>query len=290
MSINTENRKYRAVFLGYLWEMAKSLYQSPNWDLLGVGIELNRKLSSEAIRFCEEQDIFWIDVKNLKKNNIFLDLIENEIDLIVVGAFGQIIPREILEIPRFGILNIHTSFLPYYKGCTPIEEQILRGDFKGGITLHWMTEKVDEGPIIAQQVIEIKPSYYYEDILHRYRSESEKVFSKLLNNAPENWPRIPQTKGEYNSPRREKDALLDWNLSSFELKRKVRAFGGRGWCKASLTDGKKILVSRAEIEENTCGKAPGQIISNKGSQLIIATKDGAIKILEWTDITKLHQS
>jgi methionyl-tRNA formyltransferase len=288
MTVDSERKNYRVLFLGYLWRVAKCLHQSPNWNLVGVGLELNRKKTSEALKFCEKQSIPWIDAKNLKSNKTFFDLLQKGLDLIVVGAFGQIISKDILETPRLGILNIHTSFLPHYQGGTPIEEQILRGDSKGGVTLHWMTEKVDEGPIVAQQAINIKPTYYYEDILHRYHLGLTEIFGKLLSCAPEYWPRISQTVGEYNTPRGKKDALLDWHLSSHELTQKIRAFGGRGWCEASLPDGKKILVTRAVIHENSGAKAPGQLILNEKGRLVIATRDGALKILEWTEIAKLN--
>jgi methionyl-tRNA formyltransferase len=285
MQTDSGRKKYRVIFLGYLWKIAECLHQSPRWNLLGVGLELKREHSFEAQKYCEDQNIPWGDIVNLKNSEFFFELIQNGVDLIVVGAFGQIIPKDILKIPRLGILNTHTSFLPYYKGGTPIEEQILRGDSNGGITIHWMTEKVDEGPIVAQKSIKINPTYYYEDIFHMYHTQSSIIFADMLRHNPEDWPKISQPKGDYNSPRRKKDAKLHWHLPSSELILRIRAFGGRGWCQASLPDGKKILVKRALIDENFSRMAHGQLVSSDEGCLIISTKDSALKILEWNYIT-----
>ena len=120
-----------------------------------------------------------------------------------------------------------------------------------------------------------------------YHTQSSIIFAEMLRHNPEDWPKISQPEGDYNPPRRKKDAILDWHLPSSELMRRIRAFGGRGWCQASLPDGKKILVNRALIDENFSGMAHGQLISRDEGCLIISTKDSALKILEWTYITKL---
>ncbi|GAI09530.1 unnamed protein product [marine sediment metagenome] len=85
-------------------------------------------------------------------------------DLIVVAAFGKILPKEILDIPKQGILNVHPSLLPRYRGPSPIQSAILDGEEKTGVTIILMDEKTDHGPIIKQQVIRLKGDETFENL------------------------------------------------------------------------------------------------------------------------------
>ena len=97
-----------------------------------------------------------IQPKNLKDVKIVEKIKELNPDLIIVVAYGQIIPRNILEIPKFGCINIHASLLPRWRGASPIAQAILAGDKKTGVTIMLIDEKLDNGPIISQESIKIQ--------------------------------------------------------------------------------------------------------------------------------------
>src|SRR5665213_803464 len=125
------NKPIRCVFLGYMWKLARSLIESKNIELIGVGIESQRIRSPEAKLFFEQSGISCFEAAKIRSNDTFASMLENGIDLIVVGAFGQILSPEIIGKVNSNVLNVHTSLLPAYRGGSPIESQILAGDTMG---------------------------------------------------------------------------------------------------------------------------------------------------------------
>ncbi len=159
-------------------------------------------------------------------------------DLIVVAAYGQIISKEILGIPKYECLNVHPSLLPKYRGASPIQSAILDGEEKTGVTLMLMDEKMDHGPILALQELEISrlrqsfggqsiPKTTYQE-LHNKLAE---LGAKLLVETIPNWisgkikPK-PQdeSKATYTKILKKEDGKISWNKSAKEIERQIRAF------------------------------------------------------------------
>jgi methionyl-tRNA formyltransferase len=149
-------------------------------------------------------------------------------DLIVVAAYGQILPKEILEIPKFGCLNVHPSLLPRWRGPSPIQYTILNGDEKTGVTIIKMTEKVDSGPIIAQKELSSLIGKETYEILHNQLAE---LGAKLLIETIPKWIKgeiepKPQdeSKTTYTKILTREDGKIDWKKSAEDLERQIRAF------------------------------------------------------------------
>lgn len=102
-------------------------------------------------------------------------------DIFVVASFGKILKKEILEIPKYGALNIHPSLLPKYRGASPIQTAILNGDTKTGITIIKMDEKVDHGPILFQKQEEISPSDNFKTLATKLFNLGAKSLSEVIN-------------------------------------------------------------------------------------------------------------
>jgi len=150
-------------------------------------------------------------------------------DLIVVAAYGQIIPEEILEIPPKGCLNVHPSLLPKYRGATPIQSTILNGDKETGVTIILMDEKMDHGPILAQRKLEIEED---ESALTLHDKLAETGASLLIETISK-WQKglikpKPQdeTKATYTKTLTREDGRIIWKKTAQELEREVRAFSG----------------------------------------------------------------
>jgi len=147
-------------------------------------------------------------------------------DLIVVAAYGQILPKEVLEIPRHGCLNVHPSLLPKYRGATPVQSAILNGDKETGITIMLMDEQIDHGPIIAQKKTAMGNNETYPELHERLA----KLGAELLVDTIPDWisgkiKLEPQDerKATYVKTLTREDGEINWKKSPQEIDRQIRA-------------------------------------------------------------------
>jgi len=153
-----------------------------------------------------------------------------EPDLIVVAAYNQILPKEILEIPKYGSLNLHPSLLPRWRGPSPVQHTILAGDKEAGVTIILMDEKIDHGPIVAST------KYEGESLKIPYRELENKLANlgaKLLIETIPKWINgdikpVPQnnSKSIFSKILKREDGKIDWKRPAMEIERQVRAFEG----------------------------------------------------------------
>jgi methionyl-tRNA formyltransferase len=145
-------------------------------------------------------------------------------DCIVVAAFGQILSKEILNIPEFGCINVHASLLPQYRGAAPIHRAVLNGDKRTGITTMYMDEGLDTGDILLQAVIPIGENDsvgYLHDRLAKAGAELLMETLKLIYDGT--IKRIPQPEGyTYASMLTKEDEYLDWNKEAIQIHNKIR--------------------------------------------------------------------
>ncbi len=260
----------RCVFLGYLWPMAGAIMRSSSAVLVGCGIEPQRTKSQEMIDFCAREGVPWFDARSIRSNMEFNRIIGGGVDLIVVGAFGQMLDKRILAMPRYGVLNFHPSLLPAYQGGSPIEEQILAGDPCGGVTLHWMTEEVDAGPIVMSEGVHIGFDDDYSTVLNNCVSRAEIMMGRLLSRSPSEWPSQAQPE----------DGLIDWEADVIKTHRIILALGWRNWARFVLADG-ELVVRKARIFSRDTGGSPGEILSTAPS-LIVSCRNGALELLDYS--------
>jgi methionyl-tRNA formyltransferase len=150
-------------------------------------------------------------------------------ELIVVAAFGQILRQEILDLPRFGCINVHASLLPRWRGAAPIQAAIFNGDEKTGVTIMVMDAGVDTGPILARQALVIRPDDTAGSLSERLAQDGAEL---LIETLPaylqgEQQPRSQEEFEEeptYAPMLKKTDGLLDFTRSAVELERQVRAF------------------------------------------------------------------
>ena len=177
----------------------------------------------------------------------------NSYDLFVVASYGKIIPKEILDIPRHGTLNVHPSLLPLFRGSSPIHSQILENTRMVGATIMLMDEEVDHGPILAAQELEFK---IYDLRFKNLRDELAKLGGKLLAQTIPEWIQgniNPQEQDHkvatYTKQITKEDGLIDIEKESPEiLYRKFRAY--HTWPGIYFfQDGKRIKITDAELED-----------------------------------------
>ncbi len=200
----------------------------------------------------------------LKDEAIQATLREINPDLIVVVAYGKILPLEILELPRYGCINVHASLLPKYRGAGPIQWAIINGETETGVTTMYMAQGLDTGDMILKKSIPIGANETADELHDRLAVLGREV---LLETIPllvtSKAPRIPQNDAEScYAPMLSKElSALDLTRPAQEIHNRVR--GLSSWPAAYLTlNGKKIKVYRSELMPQFGGK-PGCLLDSK---------------------------
>src|SRR5881394_3904167 len=170
-------------------------------------------------------------------------------DVIVVMAYGQILPGDVLEIPKIASLNLHASLLPRWRGAAPIQAAIAAGDRETGITVMYIDEGLDTGDILLQRTIDILPGDTGGSLHDRLaKIAPEALLESLELLAKEGAPRIPQDKAlaTYASKLKREDGKIDWSEPADAIERKIRAFDP--WPGAFMEfDGRNLKIFSAIV-------------------------------------------
>src|SRR5215831_13377417 len=200
-------------------------------------------------------------------------------DVIVVMAYGQILPRDVLETPRVACLNLHASLLPRWRGAAPIQAAIAAGDRKTGITVMYMDEGLDTGDILLQRTVDIQPGETGGSLHDRLAQIApEALLESLRLLAGGNAPRTPQdqARATYATKLKREHGQIDWSESADAIERKIRAFNPWPGAFMKIDDQNLKVFSASVVRLN--GK-PGQILRSD-KDLSIAAGDGALSLGE----------
>jgi methionyl-tRNA formyltransferase len=209
-------------------------------------------------------------------------------DLIVVAAYGQILPKEILEIPRFGCLNLHPSLLPRWRGPSPIQYTILNGDKRAGVTIILMDEKMDHGDIVANSKFKIRNSKItYGELL----KDLANLGVKLLIETIPKWVKgkikpKPQdeSKATYTKILKKEDGKIDWGKSAEEIERQIRAFeiwpGSFSFWQKTKNKIQRIKILKVKVLKKFTNKTYpiGKILLGPKNELCVQTGKGFLII------------
>jgi methionyl-tRNA formyltransferase len=198
-------------------------------------------------------------------------------DVIVVMAYGQILPRDVLEIPKIACLNLHASLLPRWRGAAPIQAAIAAGDRETGITVMYMAEGLDTGDILLQRTTEVRQDDTggsLHDRLAQIAPDALLESLRLLTAGTA--PRIPQDSSlaTYAPKLKREQGKIDWFEPAERIERKVRAFNP--WPAAFTQIGGQNLKIFSATVVDLSGQ-PGEILRSQG-QLVIAAGKGALSL------------
>lgn len=180
-------------------------------------------------------------------------------DLIVVTAYGQILPKEILELPKHGCINIHASLLPKYRGAAPINWVILNGETQTGVTSMQMSEGLDTGDMLVKRSTDIGKNETFEELYARLSAMGGEVLLETLE-AVENGTLTPEKQDDslscYSPMIKKEMSALDFSKSAEDIHNTIRGVTG-----FTMLEGKRIKVFRSEISDDIAmDKAPGEIV------------------------------
>jgi methionyl-tRNA formyltransferase len=182
-------------------------------------------------------------------------------DIMVAAAYGQILRQPALELPRLGVLNIHPSLLPKYRGASPVAAVILAGDEETGVTIMRMVLALDEGPILSQRTVAIDPHDTTGTLTERLAGEgAELLMETLPRHVDGSLQPQPQdaSRASYVSTVKKEDALVDWDLPAVQIWRQVRAYNP--WPVAfTRLEGVTLQIHEAWPLTGASGEPPGAV-------------------------------
>jgi methionyl-tRNA formyltransferase len=206
-------------------------------------------------------------------------------DVLVVVAYGLILPRAALELPRLGCVNIHASLLPRWRGAAPIQRAILTGDTQTGVTIMRMDVGLDTGPMFLQRPTAIGPGETGGSLHDRLASEGGAavldVLDALAADTASSTPQ-PEIGVTYAAKIDKAEATVDWSRSAEEIERKVRAFNPWPVAQTQL-DGEQLRIYRASVNSaifGTIGADPGTIVDVRDDFVLVACGRGYLSLHE----------
>jgi len=230
-----------------------------------------------------ERQIPVIQPETFKSSEVLEKLASFQPELIIVAAFGAILPPEVLSLPKFACLNVHPSLLPRHRGPSPVANTILCGDELTGVTIMLMDAGMDTGPILAQEKVEISSM----DTTGSLSSKLADVGAQLLLGTLPKWlggelksQAQDESQATYSKMITSKDAEIDWHLSAVELWRRIRAYNPwpscYTWCR-----GKRLKIHEAIPCGGVAKGEVGEVISLAESPGVgVVTRDGILGLCQ----------
>ena len=229
--------------------------------------------------FAEENNLPVIQPPKVKAPEVVEQLAALKPDLIVVVAFGQILSQEILDIPKFGCINVHASLLPKLRGAAPIEWSIIRGETVTGITTMQMNAGLDTGDILLTSEVKISNEMILPELREKHMMTGADLLLKTLYllQVGELKPVKQDDSLSTYAPLLKKDTgLIDWQKPARDVHNLIRGLYGGAF---TLIDGQKYKIFRSRLVDEKILLDAGQIKID-GGKFFVGTGDGVIEILE----------
>jgi methionyl-tRNA formyltransferase len=199
-------------------------------------------------------------------------------DIMVVAAYGLILPQAVLDMPRYGCLNIHASLLPRWRGAAPIQRAIEAGDEETGVTIMQMDAGLDTGAMLLAEALKVGAGETAGELHDRLATLGARLIVEALAQRDTLVPVAQPPNGvTYAAKISKAEAQLDWNQPADTLARKIRAYNPFPGATLTLV-GEPVKVWRAEAVAGTGN--PGQILAAEADGIIIATSHGALRLTE----------
>lgn len=205
-----------------------------------------------------------------------------DLDVGVTAAYGRILPPALLELPRFGVLNVHASLLPRWRGAAPIQRALIAGDAETGITIMQTEEGLDTGPIRLQRRATVEPSDDATTLAASLAQLGAEVLTEALTLlAADSLPVTPQDEGAVTlaPPLTVEDGYVRWHDSALSVANRHRGVAGWPGSSFEFGDGRvKVLELTALPDAETGAAAPGQVVGLTGDVLQVATGSGIVEL------------
>lgn len=224
-----------------------------------------------------------IQPNKLKGSDELGQIIALKPDLIITAAFGQILPKELLDVPNLGCINVHASLLPAYRGGAPIHQAIIDGQSKTGVTIMYMEEKLDAGDIVSQSEISIEHNDDTGMLFEKLSAVGSELLKETLPSIiakTNNRTKQDDTKVTFARNISREQERIDWNNSALQLHNQIR--GLHPWPVAYTTlDGQVVKIWKANTTSIQTNEKPGTVVEIGSDHFAVQTgKSEAIRINE----------
>ncbi|WP_438865101.1 methionyl-tRNA formyltransferase [Neptunicella sp.] len=243
-----------------------------------------KKLQASPVKqVAEQHQIPVYQPASLKDSTAQQQLAELQADIMVVVAYGLLLPKEVLETPTFGCLNVHGSLLPKWRGAAPIQRAIWAGDQQTGITIMQMDEGLDTGNMLSKSPLTIQSNDTSASLYEKLAELGPITLIATLANLSTLKPEVQDNQlSSYAHKLSKQEAQIDWSLSATQLERNIRAFNP--WPVAFFTlDELAIKVWQAEVVEKVAPQGDmlaGQILMADKHGIVVACGEDALRITQ----------
>ncbi|WXT99643.1 MAG: Methionyl-tRNA formyltransferase [Catillopecten margaritatus gill symbiont] len=220
--------------------------------------------------------------ESLKDETVQQVLSNLNADVMVVVAYGQLLPKEVLETPKYGCLNIHASLLPRWRGAAPIQRAILAGDKTTGIGIMQMDVGLDTGDILLEKICDIADTDTAQSLHDKLTTLGASAIVEALENIDRLSPTPQSETGiTYAKKLNKNEAWIDWNKSAIEISQQIRGFNpypiAQTHASSEKFDDKVLRILSADVVKKN-GHQAGDIIKHDKKECIVATGDGALSL------------
>ena len=201
-------------------------------------------------------------------------------DLMVVVAYGLLLPKAILDVPRLGCLNVHASLLPRWRGAAPIERALLAGDKVSGVTIMQMDEGLDTGAMLNKESVQISATDNRVNLEERLQIAGQAALIRTLGDLEKYQSEATVQNDEdsnYAAKLEKSEAFIDWRLSASEIDRQIRAGIGRNPAYTVLND-QRLRILKGTVSVESYNAKPGQIVESEKSHFTVSCGSGALDI------------
>ncbi|NYV28268.1 methionyl-tRNA formyltransferase [Streptobacillus felis] len=280
----------RTIFMGtpdFAFDTLKYIHE--NTELLAVFTKVdkvnargNKIIFSPVKQYALDNNIEIVQPKSLRTDDVYELLKEYNADLIIVVAYGMIIPKNIIDLPKYGIINVHSSLLPKYRGAAPIHAAILNGDEKTGVSIMYIDEKLDEGDVICTLETEIKKEDNLGTLHDRLKvlgAEGVKQAVEMMKNGTVKATKQDHSLATFVKPIKKEETKVDFSKDSLSIFNKIRGLNPFPEAYTTL-NGKVLKLYASDITQYIGDEEPGTVIDLTKEGIVVKTGDGAIIIKE----------
>ena len=243
----------------------------------------NKIIYSPVKQFGLDNDIEVIQPKRMKDEEVIDKIKEVNPDLIVVVAYGKILPKEIIDIPKYGIINVHSSLLPKYRGASPIHSAILNGDKESGVSIMYIEEGLDSGDVILKETCEITEDDTLGTLHDRLKELGaiglEKAL-KLIEVGEVKAEKQDDSKATFVKPITKEQVKIDWNNTKEVIFNQIRGLNPFPGAYTHNEKNENIKIYKSEKLEKEYAGENGTVVEMTKKGPVVKVANGALRLLE----------